>query len=194
MEVLISLTVTRFLPSARAKGSLGPSQEGRCGAVAAAPAAGSEHRWLSAPVPHSARSRLPAQRAACCLASEPQQIFSAENHISCLWIQSVPEAFSYFYIFLWKLHIFVSSTGLKCPLCFLFFFCISQEQKSVSYPAALITELKLESSLPHPGEKNIVPNIFLVSNPYMGQQESAVIFFPVTPESIWWFPIFLKNF
>lgn len=75
-------------------------------------------------------------------------------------------------------------------LLFFFFFSsplpsISQEPKSVSYPAAVITELKLESSLPHPGKKNIVPNIFLISNPYVGQQESAVVFFPITPKSTW---------
>lgn len=75
---------------------------------------------------------------------------------------------------------------LTAPSAFHFFFsCTSQEQKDVSYTAAVIRELKLESSLAHPGKKSIVPNIFLVSNPCVGQQESAVIFFSVTPKSIW---------
>lgn len=162
----------------KGKESVGPLQEGQCMAVLAALAAVSEHHWLLASVPHGARSRLPAQRAACRPASE-YVWFSAENHISYFWIQSVSEAFSYLHIFLWKLYV----KDFKCPFCFLLFFSISGEQKSVSYPKAIVTEVRGQPT--SSSEKNlIVPSVFLVSNTYMGQHESAVIFFPITPKSI----------
>lgn len=63
---------------------------------------------------------------------------------------------------------FVSSKGLKSLLHFFFSQHLSGAIKNVSYPAAVLTELKLESSLSYPG-KNIISNIFLFSNPYVAQ-------------------------
>lgn len=128
-------------PLCKGKESVDHLQESQCRAVLAALVVVSEHHWLSASVPHGACRRFPAQCAARCPASEYVR-FSAENHILYLWIQSVSEAFSYFHIFVWKLY----SKGLKCPLCYLFFFNISQEQKSVSYPAAIVTEVREQSA------------------------------------------------
>lgn len=162
-------------PLCGGKRSVGPSQKGGSRAMAAAwqwaqsiPSPGSP--WWLQPPHSTARSLTHLQSLRKC------SLFSAKTRISSFRIQSVSESFPYFHIFLRKCHVFVSSKGVECPPHFLCFFNISQEQTNVSYQATIITELK--SSLPHPGKKPIVSNIFLLSNPYICNEKVQSYFSP----------------
>lgn len=152
-------------------------------------AVGSEHhspgapRWLQL-LPGTARSLMHLQSL------RKYFLVSAKTRIAYLSSQFVSDIFAYFHNFLWKCHVFVSSKGEKCPLCFLFFFqCFSGTNKCfLSSSHHYKTEVKEQSA--SSWEKKA---LFPICS-YSQIHTCAFIFFPISQIPVCQFLIFVSWF
>lgn len=169
MEALINLVVTRLLPFVRVRGMCEGGPWVPCWVprhrLGASQALGRRPAALRCPRPP------PAAASSC-----PWAVAWLQQMFLRFWLKSIflvceyslSDSFSYFHVFAKKFNVCFFK-GFKIPTPFFFFpQHLSGRTKNVSYPAAVLTELKLESSLSYPG-KNIISNIFLFSNPYVAQ-------------------------